>query len=227
MIDLEDEEDINDEQNNEVDADADEDNMEISEDDIIEIETDLIETEETSNVDNIDESESDLDIYFKFGTNNHKLEGKHSLKRDTIFNGKIVENVEESDFGQMGDFDRSFGDSPLERGTLFEEESRNSDGFITRRNLELDVFELLTNKTDIDFKSNRRKPNKIVFNSYYEMLLEEVGKKYTKSEIFVSLSYYFTDNIFNMYKLLEKNYAMGIIRELKEKGHLKGIPDFQ
>ena len=28
-----------------------------------------------------------------------------------------------------------------------------------------------------DFKSNRRKPNKIVFNSYYEMLLEEIRDK--------------------------------------------------
>ena len=215
--------DLDDELNNNLDEELGEDFIE---DVIIDEEFgdgDIVESD-----DSVEEEDfSDEDIMVKFNTNNHKLEGKHSLKRDTIFNGKIVENTEESDYGQMGESEYSFSDSPLEKGTLFEEESRNSDYFINNRNLEIDVFTLLDQKTEIDFKSNRRKPNKIVFNSYYEMLLEEVGKKYTKSEIFVSLSYYFTDNIFNMYKLLEKNYAMGIIRELKEKGHLKGIPDFQ
>lgn len=209
-----------------------EDSMVISEDDIIEIETDLIEEdgdeedEQTANVNNLEESESDLDIYFKFGTNNHKLEGKHSLKRDTIFNGKISENsTEEIDYyGQVGEMDFSFNnDSPLEKGTLFEEESRNSDDFINRRNLAKDVNTLLKEKTDIDFKSNRRKPNKVVFNSYYKLLLEEIGSSYTKCEIFTELSYYFTDNIFNMYKLLDKSYAMGIISELREKGYLSDI----
>lgn len=223
MINLNENEEINDEIQN---VEVDEDNMEISEDIIQEIEIDLIEVEETSNVDNIDESESDLDIYFKFGTNNHKLEGKHSLKRDTIFNGKIIENTEESDYGQMGESEYSFGDSPLEKGTIFEEENRNSDDFINRRNLERDVYDLLTEKTDIDFKSNRRKPNKIIFNEYYKMLLENIGKKNSKCDIFVSLSYYFTDNMFNMYKLLDKNYAMGIIGELRDKGYLKDIPSF-
>jgi hypothetical protein len=205
-----------------------EDSVEISENDIIEIENDLIENDEELSVTNIneDESESDLDIYFKFGTNNHKLEGKHSLKRDTIFNGKIAENsTDENDFyGQVGEVDYSFGnESPIESGTLFEEESRKSEEFVIRRNLARDVYTLLKEKTDIDFKSNRRKPNKLVFNEYYKMLLDDVGKTYTKSEIFVELAYYFTDNIFNMYKLLDKNYAMGIIDELRDKGYLNDI----
>jgi len=230
-FDDEENDEIQNETNEEVQAQP-EDNMVISEDDIIEIENNLIEIEEesTSNVNNIDESESDLDIYFKFGTNNHKLEGKHSLKRDTIFNGKVTENTnEEYDFyGQTGEMtDYSFGsDSPLERGTLFEEESRNLDDFSNRRNLAKDVFDHLRDKTDIDFKSNRRKPNKIVFNGYYKMLLNEIGKNYTKSEIFVELAYYFTDNIFNMYKLLDKDYAMGIIDELRDKGYLEDIITF-
>ena len=55
------------------------------------------------------------------------------------------------------------------------------------------------------------------------MLLSEIGKTYTKSEIFVELAYYFTDNIFNMYKLLDKKYAIGIIEELKDKGYLSDL----
>lgn len=213
-----------------------EDNMVISDDDLIEIENNLIEEVNEDEIEigdepqpvtniNVDESESDMDIYFKFETNNHKLEGKHSLKRDTIFNGKIVENTNDelSFYGQIGEVDYNFGDSPLEKGSLFEEESRNTENFVNRRNLSRDIFYLLEEKTDIDFSSNRRKPNKIVFNEYYKMLLDEIGKTYTKCEIFTELSFYFTDNIFNMYKLLDKNYAMGIISELREKGYLNNI----
>ena len=35
--------------------------------------------------------EDETDIMFKFNTNNHKIEGKHSLSRDTIFKGKLDE----------------------------------------------------------------------------------------------------------------------------------------
>jgi hypothetical protein len=75
----------------------------------------------------------------------------------------------------------------------------------------------------LDFKQNRRKPNKETFNNYYNLLLKELGFRYTKSEIFVELSYYFTDNIFNMFKLLDKKPATIIIKELMQKGYLKNI----
>ena len=55
------------------------------------------------------------------------------------------------------------------------------------------------------------------------MLLYNIDKQYTQSEIFVELSYYFTDNIFNMYKLLDKKYATSIIKELREKGFLNNL----
>ena len=55
------------------------------------------------------------------------------------------------------------------------------------------------------------------------MLLTNIDKQYTQSEIFVELSYYFTDNIFNMYKLLDKKYATSIIKELREKGFLNNL----
>ena len=55
------------------------------------------------------------------------------------------------------------------------------------------------------------------------MLLNNIGNKYSKSEIFVELSFYFTDNIFNMFKLLDKEYATRIIVELKQRGHLANL----
>ena len=190
------------------------------------------EKESINNSINFDDSESELDVYFKYGTNNHKLDGKHSLKRDTILNGKLTEEMDIEDEGQPAhssfimEFDLyDTGDIPIERGSIFEEESRNAESVQTKRKLSEDVYHLLKNNTELDFRSNRRKPNKSTFNNYYKMLLANIDKQYTKSEIFVELAYYFTDNIFNMYKLLDKKYATTIIMELREKGFLNNLED--
>lgn len=167
--------------------------------------------------------EDDVDIMFKFNTNNHKLEGKHSLARDTIFKGKVEEVTEESEYlSSQDDFNMSDG-LPIEVGTNYEFESKYHEEYIGRLNLSRDVYDLLTEKTELDFSSNRRKPNRQAFNDYYKMLLDNIGKEYTKSEIFVELSYYFTDNIFNMFKLLDKEYATQIIVELKQSGYLSNL----
>lgn len=171
-----------------------------------------------------DEDEDDVDeLMFKLNTNNHKIEGKHSLARDTIFKGKI-ENVEQ-DFDHSGNPDGITLNEgfPIETGTSFEFESKYNEDYVCRINLSQDVYELLKEKTDLDFSSNRRKPNRQAFNDYYKMLLENIGKEYTKSEIFVELSYYFTDNIFNMFKLLDKEYATQIIIDLKKSGYLTNL----
>lgn len=196
---------------------------------IIEEEDDESDEEITNNID-LDESESELDTWFKYGTNNHKLDGKHSLKRDTILNGRL--NDENSDVldddhnisGSIIELDAyDTGDIPIEKGSVFEEESKRGDDIQSKRRLSQDVYELLKKNTDLDFRANRRKPNKATFNNYYKMLLINIDKQYTKCDIFVELAYYFTDNIFNMYKLLDKKYATAIIKELREKGHLNNI----
>lgn len=200
----------------------------IDEEDVEDIGDD--EKESIDNTINYDDSESELDVYFKYGTNNHKLDGKHSLKRDTILNGKLSEasDVEEdaSSYGLM-EFDiYDTGEIPIERGSIFEEESRNAEDSQNKRKLAEDVYNLLKENTDLDFRSNRRKPNKATFNNYYKMLLMNIDQQYTRNEIFVELAYYFTDNIFNMYKLLDKKYATAIIRELRGKGFLNNLSDF-
>ena len=195
---------------------------EFSNDDIDNIEDidnidDIIETEE-----DIDD-DSDDDIMVKFNTNNHKLEGKHSLARDTIFKGKIEDSSEQSEYFSNQD-DYNFSDGlPIEVGTNYEFESKYHEEYIGRLNLSRDVYDLLTEKTELDFSSNRRKPNRQAFNDYYKMLLDNIGRDYTKSQIFVELSYYFTDNIFNMFKLLDKEYATQIIVELKQSGYLSNL----
>lgn len=208
------------------------DKKDIKDDDIVDndIVDDDINDDDISDDDisNNDEPINDDDdtVYFKFNTTKHKLEGKHSLKRDTIFQGKIIDEDDEELYSSItGDYYNK--DFPIKKGTMFEVESRNLEDLENQRNLKKDIYNLLNENTDLDFTSNRRKPNKQAFNGYYDMLLKKLNKKYTKSEIFVELSYYFTDHIFNMYKLLYPEHATNIIMELKEKGFLDELDDMK
>ena len=198
------------------DENIDLDQIEIDEDDIGE---DDIDTEDLDDED----VDDDVDIMFKFNTNNHKIEGKHALTRDTIFKGKVEDPTEQSEYYSSSQDDFSLDGLPIETGSNYEFESKYHEEYIGRLNLSRDVYDLLLEKTELDFSSNRRKPNRQAFNDYYKMLLSNIGKDYTKSEIFVELSYYFTDNIFNMFKLLDKEYATQIIIELKRSGYLSNL----
>lgn len=201
-----------------------------SEDDILEEELNLDDVEQSVEVaeisddtEDLDESD-DVDIMFKFNTNNHKIEGKHSLKRDTIFKGKLEDGIDQIDeyFNIQDEININDG-LPIEVGTNYEFESKYHEEYVNRLNLSRDVHDMLSKNTELDFSCNRRKPNRQAFNDYYKMLIDNIGKEYTKSEIFVELSYYFTDNIFNMFKLLDKEYATQIIIELKQGGYLDNL----
>lgn len=185
-----------------------EDNDDFSEDDIDDID------------DNNNESD-DFDFKFISQQNKHKLDGKHSLERDVLFTGKLEEKKDE----EINDTTNFFysEEVSVETGSQFEFESRNHEDYINNLNLEKDIYDLLTDETDLDFNQNRRKPKREDFNDYYELLQKNLKHKYTNCEIFVALSYYFTDNIFNMYKLLDRKHAATIIVELKNKGYLDNL----
>jgi hypothetical protein len=204
-------------------------------DDILEnIDESIEESLDEDTLDNLDESISttenedletdDVDIMFKFNTNNHKIEGKHALKRDTIFKGKLEDGLDQIDeyFNIQDEININDG-LPIEVGTNYEFESKHNEDYVNRLNLSRDVHQMLSKNTELDFSCNRRKPNRQAFNDYYKMLIDNIGKEYTKAEIFVELSYYFTDNIFNMFKLLNKEYATQIIIELKQAGYLDNL----
>ncbi|NPV12961.1 MAG: hypothetical protein HPY57_14440 [Ignavibacteria bacterium] len=170
----------------------------------------------------LEEEDTEFDKIFKGTVNKHKLEGIHTLKRDTIFMGKEEQQTEEIETLSMY-IDLQNESYEIEKGSDYELESRHYEDYYYRKELVKDVYEILKENTDIDFVMNRRKPNKQTFNDYYVMCVTKLNTKYSKSEIFVELSYYFTDNIFNMFKLLNKKNATGIILELKEKGYLTDI----
>lgn len=168
-----------------------------------------------------DEEGEELDefeLLYKLNTNKHRQEGKHKLKRDTLFKGK------EERKGKEFEEDSTDGNTDYtDIVNFFKHESDSYEEYLEQNNLTKDVHDILSDKTNIDFTQNRRKPNKETFNKYYNILLKELGFQYTKSEIFVTLSYYFTDNIFNMFKLLDKVPATIILKELKKKGYLKNL----
>jgi hypothetical protein len=198
------------------------DNLELNDEDLNEEDLNEEDCDDSDDEDGSDD-EDETDIMFKFNTNKHKIEGKHSLSRDTIFKGKVEENNEEFEhLTTPSDFNSNDG-LPIESGSNYEFESKHNEEYITRLSLQQDVYRLLSENTELDFSSNRRKPNRQAFNDYYQMLLDNIGKEYTKSEIFVELSYYFTDNIFNMFKLLDKERATQIIVELKQSGYLTNL----
>lgn len=163
-----------------------------------------------------DSGEDRLDLLYHFNTNKHKQEGKHRLKEDTIFKGKANSTDEdEYDFDDNNDYNDLI--------TFFDYESEEVSNSEEKNNLIKDIYTVLSTKTDIDFKTNRRKPNKETFNLYYNLLIKELGVRYTNSEMFVELSFYFTNNIFNTFKLLSKESATIIIKELTKKGYLKNL----
>jgi len=166
-------------------------------------------------------SDSDFDIKIKNSIGKHKIEGKHSLDRDTIFFGKIEEEVDENLESCFNDY---YEDTySIEAGTIQEDESLHQDKLHNKKELSEEIYQILGENTKLDFYSNRRKPNKELFNNYFQLLIEALDYKYEKCEIFVELSYYFTDNIYNMFKLLNKELATSIIKELKFKGYLDDL----
>ena len=169
------------------------------------------------------EGNVDFDLIYRLNTNKHRQEGKHALQRDTIFKGKLEEKHEIDNYIYNGIDSNAYNTFKI----VDIEFDSSTDDYINQNNLTKDVFDILDEKTTLNFLQNRRKPNKEVFNGYYDLLLKNLGFRYTKSEIFVELSYYFTDNIFNMFKLLDKESATTIIKELINKGYLKDFKNVE
>jgi len=156
----------------------------------------------------------------------HKIYKKHSLKYDTIFKGK-KETLNEDEFDE---FDCMLGSDKIEilNGTMMYEESRNPEQYLRLKNLTEKVYDVLLNQTELNFKKNRRKPSPKDFNRYFEIL-----KKYTKDssfsdcELFVELAFYFSENLFNMFKLLDPSKGSIIMDELKEYMNKKNGSDLE
>lgn len=179
--------------------------IEIDEDDL-----DIIESEPDSKSDVSEESSDDVVL------SKHKLEGKHSLKYDSIFKGKKEDPLDEED--GTSTFDVYQKDTiEVDRSSNYYFESIDNEKYIRAKLVKEKVYEVLEANTTINFLNNRRKPSRTDFNQYYNILKTNLqGESFTNVELFNELAVYFSDNLFNMFKLLDKKWRNLIISELQD-----------
>lgn len=144
----------------------------------------------------------------------HKMEGKHSLKYDTIFKGKKDDDITEDDYQDITYQNDSF---EIDRSTVLYEEYRDTEQYLREKKVKEKVYSVLANKTDLNFMNNRRKPSRADFNTYYHLLVNELREeRFSNVELFNELAVYFSDNLFNMFKLLDNKWRTDIINELQD-----------
>ena len=215
--DLENDNDLPDYQEDDSDDDISDDNeiLEIDDDGEIDIiieidEDDLDLTDENEKVeDEVTESTEEIVL------SKHKIEGKHSLKYDSIFKGKKEDPVSEDD---MDGFSAYYKETiEVDKSSIYHHESIDNETYVRGKLVKEKVYEVLTKNTSINFLNNRRKPSRVDFNFYYSLLKENLkDESFTNIELFNELAVYFSDNLFNMFKLLDNNWRNLIISELQE-----------
>lgn len=153
----------------------------------------------------------------------HKIKGKHSLSHDSIFKGKRKKDENSEDDENSTDFLIPRQDNfEFDVSSGYHEETRDPEEYVRIKKLKEEMYIIIVDKTDINIKNSRRKPGRIDFNKYYGIIVENVDVSvYSYGEIFIELSFYFSDNIFNMFKLLDKKWGGKIIKELAKKRNIK------
>ena len=169
----------------------------------------------------IDDDELDLTIKPNTDENDivlskHKMEGKHSLKYDSIFKGKKEEAVDEDDTTDL--FSGYYKETiEVERGSNYHFESIDNELYVRSKLVKERVYAILGEHTSINFLNNRRKPSRVDFNNYYSLLKVNLKEEsFTNVELFNELSVYFSDNLFNMFKLLDNKWRNMVINELQD-----------
>jgi hypothetical protein len=145
----------------------------------------------------------------------HKIEGKHSLKYDSIFKGKKEEPLSEDD---LNGFSTYFKETiEVDKSSVYHHESIDNELYVRAKQVKERVYDVLKSNTSLNFLNNRRKPSKVDFNDYYELLkINLKDESFTNIELFNELAVYFSDNLFNMFKLLDSKWRNLIIFELQE-----------
>ncbi len=194
-------------------------NIEDDEDDELPISFDLVEDDDDFAEDDDDNLNLDDDYKPSKRKTTKRSIGKHSLIHDNIFKGKkdVLSEDDTSSYVMSGNFN-------IKEDTLEFEESRNNIDHYRDIQLKADIYRVLKENTDLDFLRNRRKPSKSDFNAYYAILVRELFHNgYSRISLFIELADYFSDNVWNMFQLLEKNWSNIIIKELQDKYGLSDV----
>lgn len=185
-----------------------------------EAETISIDDDEDHLNDVIEIDDEDLDLEVKpegadgVVLSKHTIQGKHSLKYDSIFKGKKEDPLTEDSIENGTSFNDNF---EVDKSSHYWFESIDNENYIKEKRIKEKVYEVLSQHTDINFLNNRRKPSRVDFNQYYFLLKTNLQKEsFTNIELFNELAVYFSDNLFNMFKLLDNKWRNLIISELQE-----------
>ena len=176
---------------------------------VIEIDEDDLELEE------VIEEVPDIEKTDEIILSKHKIEGKHSLKYDSIFKGKKEDPVDED---TLDGFATYYKDTiEVDKSSNYHTESIDNESYIRSKLVKERVYSVLKENTSINFLNNRRKPSRLDFNQYYSLLKKDLSEEsFTNIELFNELAVYFSDNLFNMFKLLDNNWRNLIINELQD-----------
>ena len=203
--------------------------QDIDEDEDEDIDSEIIIDDDDENIDLIIEiDEDDLDITTddvkpetteidpdEIILSKHKMEGKHSLKYDSIFKGKKEDPLDESDIEGYGMYHKDTIE--VDKSSQYYFESIDNESYIRSKLVKERVYVILAEFTTINFLNNRRKPSRVDFNNYYMLLKTHLkDESFTNVELFNELAVYFSDNLFNMFKLLDNKWRNLIINELQE-----------
>lgn len=207
------EEDIDDNEDN--DTDDEKSGIGLDDDDdgdldiLIEIDEDDLDFLEKEEVKKEEETEGDIVL------SKHKLEGKHSLKYDSIFKGKKEDPLDEDD---MDGFALYHKDSiEVDKSSNYYFESIDNENYVRTKLVKEKVYAVLSDNTSLNFLNNRRKPSRADFNEYFNLLKKNLdSESFTNVELFNELAVYFSDNLFNMFKLLDNKWRNQIINELQD-----------
>lgn len=184
----------------------DDDNMDIA----IEINEDDLELTDDDQP-KVESSDSEEDIVLS----KHKQEGKHSLKYDSIFKGKKDDPLDEDNMDSYSSYHKDTIE--VDKSSNYYFESIDNEKYIRVKLVKERVYVVLSEHTTINFLNNRRKPSRSDFNTYYNLLKTHlVAESFTNVELFTELSVYFSDNLFNMFKLLDNKWRNIILGELQE-----------
>jgi len=135
------------------------------------------------------------------------------LSYDSIFKGRKEDPLSEDDFDSTG-FNETF---EVDKSSIYWFESVDNENYVKEKRIKEKVYEVLANHTDLNFLNNRRKPSRSDFNNFYFLLKTNLQEEsFTNVELFNELSVYFSDNLFNMFKLLDNKWRNMIISELQE-----------
>ena len=145
----------------------------------------------------------------------HKIEGKHSLKYDSIFKGKKEDPLSEDELDGFAYYHKETIE--VDKSSNYYFESIDNESYIRSKLVKEKVYEVLVSHTELNFMNNRRKPSRVDFNHYYFLLKQNLdNESFTNVELFNELSVYFSDNLFNMFKLLDNKWRNLIINELQD-----------